>query len=175
MRLLLSLLALLLPLLLVSCTSSRPTSSGYMHSLARAGIILGFDIESDDNHALMLESARWVGSPYRLGGTTRRGVDCSGLVCSLYQEIYDVKLPRTSQEQYENTDNLTLHIRKSSIRSGDLLFFSTNSSRQCVSHVGILLKGTHFIHASSSRGVIVSSLNESYWKKNWIGAARPRK
>lgn len=166
------LLFILASTLLTGCHSSRRTTDNYIHSLVKAGLKLGFDIEESDNHALMLESARWMGVPYRYAGQNRRGVDCSGLTCAIYKEVYNVRLPRSSGDQYNS--KLTRHVSKSNLRQGDLVFFSTPAARRKCGHVGIMLKGNLFIHASSSRGVTVSSLNEKYYKKHYLSARRLR-
>lgn len=157
--------------LFTSCGSSRDTSSGksYFRELARAGIRLGFDIEEHDDHALMLESARWLGAPYRYGGNTRRGVDCSGLSCAIYNKVYSVRLERTCASQLAKDCR---RVAKGSLRSGDLVFFTTSSSGREAGHVGVYLKDGRFIHASTSKGVIVSGLDENYFKKHWLAGGR---
>lgn len=154
-----------------SCGSSRNSTSdsAYFRELARAGLRLGFDIEQKDNQALMIEAAKWIGTPYRAGGNDKRGVDCSGLTCAIYKNVYSIKLSRTSEKQKEDDCR---RVSKSSLKSGDLVFFSSSSRKKKVGHVGIYLKEDKFIHTSSSKGVIVSNLNESYYKKHWISGGR---
>lgn len=126
------------------------------------------EIDYNDNHALYLQAASWLGVPYRNGGTTRRGIDCSGLSVQLYQGVYGTKLPRSTTEQLSTSKR----VRKGALREGDLVFFSSSKSPRRVAHVGIYLKDGRFVHASSSRGVMVSNLNETYYRKHWMRGGR---
>ncbi|MCM1345590.1 MAG: NlpC/P60 family protein [Bacteroides sp.] len=155
-----------------SCHSSRYSARSVDYrQLARAGLRLGFDIEPKDNWQLLVESASWVGVPYRSGGNDRRGVDCSGLNIAIYNNVYGKKLSRKSLDQKEKDCK---RVSRSELRSGDLVFFSTSNSKKKVGHTGIYLKDGKFVHASSSRGVIVSSLDETYYRKHWICGGRVR-
>ncbi len=155
--------------LLASCGTSRKSSDVNYTALARASITLGVDIDEQDDRALMLEAASWVGVRYRYGGTDRRGVDCSGLVSSIYRKVYGVQLQRSSAAQYDKDVN---KISKGKLASGDLVFFGTGKKRRKVNHVGVYLKDGAFIHSSTSAGVIVSRLNEDYYKKCFIKGGR---
>ena len=128
------------------------------------------DIEMDDNHSLYVEAAGWLGVPYRSGGTNKRGVDCSGLTSSIYKKVYHKKLERSSEEQRKKDCR---KISKGKLREGDLVFFHNGRKKKRATHVGIYLKNGKFIHASTSRGVIISNLNEDYWKKHWLSGGRP--
>lgn len=161
---------LFLPLLLSSCGSSRSGMKNVNYrELARAGLRLGFDIEAGDDWPLMVEASKWIGTPYRSGGTTKRGVDCSGLTYMIYKNVYGKKLHRRSIDQYEEDCR---RVNKSELRAGDLVFFTTGNSGRSIGHSGIYLKDGKFIHASSSRGVMVSSLDESYYRKHWKRGGR---
>ena len=104
----------------------------------------------------------------RAGGSTRSGVDCSGLTMAIYARIYDKQLHRRSVEQYERDVQLK---ERSQLQQGDLVFFRTpNSGEQC-GHVGIFLKDNKFIHAGS-RGVVVESLEGSYWQQFWLAGGK---
>jgi len=126
------------------------------------------DIEYHDNHALYTEVSGWLGTPYRSGGSSKTGTDCSGLASQVYRKVYRVRLPRTSDAQYDNSNK----VAKRNLKEGDLVFFTSNRSGKRVAHSGIYLKNGRFIHASSSRGVIVSSLNEEYYRKHWKSGGR---
>lgn len=119
--------------------------------------------------ALIGEASAWVGVPYKYAGTDKRGVDCSGLTSQVFLKIFDVKMPRSSREQQQWCSGIS----KDNLRPGDLVFFATGSKRDRVSHVGIYVGGGDIIHASSSRGVIVSNLDEKYYLTRYHSAGRP--
>ena len=158
----------LLPLLLGSCRTIAPQYD--YQELARASIRLGIDIDIKDNHALYVESASWLGVPYRGGGTTKRGTDCSGLTSSIYKKVYRKTLERSSDDQRKKDCR---KIKKRKLKEGDLVFFHNGRKKRKASHVGIYLKEGKFIHASTSRGVIISRLNEEYWEEHWLSGGRP--
>ena len=162
------LLLLVFPLFLGSCRTATPHYD--YQELARASVRLGIDIDMKDNHALYVESANWLGVPYRGGGNTKRGVDCSGLVYSIYKKVYRKELQRNSDEQRKKDCR---KIRKSKLREGDLVFFHNGRKKKRATHVGIYLKNRKFIHASTSQGVIVSRLDEKYWDEHWLNGGRP--
>lgn len=161
-------------LLLASCRSSRDFyyQGVDVRQVAHAAVQLGFDIEADDPHALYIASANWLGVPYRYGGNTRQGVDCSGLSCAIYQEVYRLLLHRRSAEQYSEDCR---KVKRSHLQPGDLVFFATGNDRKRVNHVGIYLKDGRFLHSSSSRGVVVSHLDQDYYRQHYVGAGRVRR
>lgn len=110
---------------------------------------------------------KWYGTNYRLGGFSEQGVDCSGFTKMLYQEVYGKELARTSVEQHKNADREKSH---ENAKEGDLVFFRQRSKR--INHVGVYLGNSFFIHASTSQGVMISSLNESHWHKSFVGIGR---
>ena len=113
----------------------------------------------------------WLKVPYRFGGTTKKGIDCSKLAQRLYEEVFNLAIPRISRDQWKATQR----VPKDSLRSGDLVFFR-NGSSPTGWHVGIYLVDNYFFHASSKKnGVKISSLDESYYKKNYKGAGRIKK
>ena len=152
--------------LLSSCKTSTPQLD-YV-ALARASNQLGLDIAFKDNPYLYVESAQWIGTPYRGGGKSKRGVDCSALTQNIYHTVYHKKLKRTTNGQKKQAKRIS----KRNLQEGDLVFFSSNRSRRKVAHVGIYLKDNLFIHASTSKGVIISSLNSTYYKKHWLHGGR---
>ena len=153
---------------LSSCKTSAPRLD--YKSLARASVRLGMDINQEDNHKLYIEAAGWIGTPYRGGGETKRGTDCSGMTCQIYQNVYNMQLPRTTVEQQRESNK----VPRRNLREGDLVFFTSRKSGKRVAHVGIYLKEGKFIHASTSRGVIVSRLDEQYYRTHWINGGRVR-
>ncbi|WP_412062278.1 C40 family peptidase [Rubrivirga sp. IMCC45206] len=108
----------------------------------------------------MLRSAApdWIGIPYRWGGTTRRGIDCSAFVRQFVRQTMAIELPRTTATQrYEGVD-----VSRADLQPGDLVFFRRRGTR----HVGVYLSEGDFVHASSSRGVTISNLDDSsYWNR----------
>lgn len=169
MKRLLSYLLILsaLAMLMASCGTTAPRYN--YKELARASIRLNMDIGLKDNHQLYVESADWLGVPYRIGGNNKRGVDCSGFTSHLYKKVYHKKLERNSDDQRTKDCR---KVSKGNLREGDLVFFHNGRKKREASHVGIYLKDNKFIHASTSRGVIVSSLNEDYYRKYWLSGGR---
>ena len=108
---------------------------------------------------------QYLGVPYRFGGATPQGFDCSGFVMYVFQK-HGVKLPRTADVQY----TVGRIIDRKRLQPGDVVFFTTYEKG--ASHEGIYLGQERFVHASSSRGVMISSLSESYWKTRYLGARR---
>ncbi len=127
---------------------------------------LGIEREEGDNEALYDAIQSWIGTPYRYGGTTKAGIDCSGFVGNIYQEVYNKKLQRVANDMQQDC---TL-ISRSELKEGDLVFFTNSKGR--VSHVGIYLKNDIFAHSSTSSGVIISRLGDSYWSKHFYKGGR---
>ena len=157
-----------LVVIMASCGTSTPHYD--YKELARASIRLGMDIDMKDNHQLYVESSKWLGVPYRGGGNNKRGIDCSGLTSQLYKKVYHKKLQRNSNDQRTKDCH---KISKRNLREGDLVFFHNGRKKRKASHVGIYLKDNKFIHSSTSRGVIISSLDEEYYRKHWLSGGRP--
>ncbi|WP_282178474.1 C40 family peptidase [Maribacter stanieri] len=111
------------------------------------------------------------GTRYKFGGTTKKGMDCSGLLYVSFGE-HDVQLPRTSFHMAEEGHRVTVK----NVEKGDLLFFKTSRGSKRINHVGMVV-GTDndeitFIHASTSRGVTVSSLRDGFWNQAFVKATR---
>ncbi|PIE50621.1 MAG: glycoside hydrolase [Flavobacteriales bacterium] len=142
-------------ILLTSCSTRRSASSYKSNSLI---------------HKVVRTAEQYKGAPYRFGGHSKRGMDCSGLIYQSFLQ-HQISFPRISHQQAKKGKK----INKRNIRKGDLVFFATSKSGK-VSHVGLvhhIKKGeVFFIHASSSKGVIVSSLNNPYWKRKYLFARR---
>ena len=161
-------IGLFMILLLSSCRTTRTPHYNF-RELARAALRLEMDIDEKDNHALYVESSKWLGVPYRYGGNSKKGTDCSGLTCSIYKKVYHKKLQRSSEDQ--RTEDCR-KVTKRNLREGDLVFFHNGRKKRKASHVGIYLKEGKFIHASSSQGVIISELDEPYYRKCWMQGGR---
>ena len=128
-------------------------------------LLLDTEVEAVKNISLFNAIDEWYGTRYRLGGTTKKGIDCSALVQTLFTSLYSINLPRTAREQHK----ATRQISRTELKEGDLVFFNTRGG---VSHVGIYLQNNKFIHASSSGGVMISDLYEEYWMRRYIGVGR---
>ena len=109
----------------------------------------------------------WHGTPYRYGGMSRRGVDCSGFVALTFSQRFALQLPRETRAQAE----YGTRIDREDLLPGDLLFFKTGRGDNGL-HVGIYDSDNQFIHASTSRGVIRSSLDNEYWRDTFWQARR---
>lgn len=110
----------------------------------------------------------WYGTPYRYGGTSQNGIDCSGFAKTLYQDVYHFEITRDGGSQFNECDV----IDKDDMQEGDLLFFKIGSRH--ISHVAVYIGNGKFVHAASSKGVMISDLNEAYYKRYFFKAGRPK-
>jgi murein DD-endopeptidase / murein LD-carboxypeptidase len=131
-------------------------------------LLLDTEVEQLQNASLYAGIDEWLGTRYRLGGTTKDGIDCSAFVQILYITQFGINIPRTAREQYDATDRIS----RTELKEGDLVFFNTQEGG--VSHVGLYLQNNKFVHASSS-GVTISDLFEPYWERRFIGVGRYEK
>lgn len=124
---------------------------------------------SSVGHKIAQECKSWIGTPYGYG-RSEKGIatDCSGMVIVVYKEIADIKLPRNSAEQAKFCNDL----KEKEIEPGDLVFFATGKDKNKVSHVGVMIDGVNFIHASGSKGVIMSEMTTPYYRRNFIKYGR---
>lgn len=130
---------------------------------------LGLNIsENSSNISLYKAVSKWIGTKYRRGGSSFSGVDCSGFTGNIYKEVFDKKLQRRSADIAGSVDEV---VKKEDLQTGDLVFFAT-SRKKGINHVGVYLKDNKFAHASCSKGVIVSSLDEAYYKRTWRKGGR---
>ncbi|WP_246616341.1 C40 family peptidase [Thaumasiovibrio subtropicus] len=159
----LSVLFILPCLALVGC-SSTPTEEGPQRSAVHWPFPSDdrpLDFVTDPIDEYLLIFSRWEGTPYRLGGASEKGIDCSAFVQILHSELSSpVALPRTTRDQVLEGEKVSYKQRQ----AGDLVFFKTSRS---VRHVGILIDKDHFIHASTSKGVTMTRLDNPYWRKRF--------
>jgi len=107
----------------------------------------------------------WLGTPYKLGGSSRRGIDCSGFVQQIVRDVFAIELPRTAKEQAR----CGADVAPSELSPGDLLVFKIRGVRH---HVGIYLGSGKFAHASRRKGITIATLSESYWRRAFRAARR---
>ncbi|MDM9631519.1 C40 family peptidase [Robiginitalea aurantiaca] len=121
--------------------------------------------------AVVETALTYTGVRYKYGGTTRKGMDCSGLLYTTFLE-HDISVPRTSEMLSEQGEK----VKVKKVQKGDLLFFKTSRGRKKINHVGLVVdvkdEEVKFIHSTTSRGVIVSSLREGYWNHAFVKATR---
>lgn len=145
--------------LLTGCASSAETASRSAPSTDRAWT------PAEAESRLRAAAERWDGAPHQLGGTSRRGVDCSGLVQSVFANEFRTSVPRTTEQQVRTGRSVS----RARLQPGDLVFFRPEWKKR---HVGIYLSDGEFLHASSSSGVTVSNLRRDYWTERWWQARR---
>lgn len=115
--------------------------------------------------SLMQAYRDWEGTPYKLGGESKQGVDCSRLVHVIFDDYFGIDLPTNTKTQLNAGDS----IRRAGVRTGDLVFFRTGRKTL---HVGIAVNSGEFLHASTSNGVMISKLGNSYWRNRFLAARR---
>lgn len=165
--------------ILVSCGSSKNVSVSKKKSSKTVVKTENLrKLDSDFNgkvsgsvKSILKDAERYLGAPYKFGGNNSSGFDCSGFTVKVFQEN-NFMLPRRSSDQADSGKSIDIK----TVKPGDLLFFATAGGSR-VSHVGIVYNiendgEVKFIHASTSKGVIISSLNEKYWNKAYLHAQR---
>jgi uncharacterized lipoprotein HI_1314 len=146
--------------ILVACSTSGTKNSRINYKGQINDPIMAIALLSEQQY-------EWAGTPYVLGGSGRKGVDCSGFVQTTFFDRFGIKLPRQTKDQA----NYGQYIDKADIQTGDLVFFKTGRGPNGY-HVGIYVKEDKFLHASTKGGVIYSSLNSDYWRKAYWQARR---
>ena len=170
-----SLIILVFSVLIISCETSRSAKKySYKKPAAIASNLKNFNSNysgpvSGKRASIIRDAENYLGTPYKYAGNTPSGFDCSGLVCKVFDEN-KIRMSRRSQDQAKQGNAVDV----SNIKPGDLLFFATDGGND-VTHVGIVCKILNhgeitFIHSSTSKGVIISSLNETYWNKAFLFA-----
>lgn len=146
-------IALLAIALLSGCSSQVSTDNSIDNNISESAHEI---LKSPQTRPLIEQYHAWKGTPYQYGGTTQNGVDCSGFVQSVFLNAQKKALPRTTHAQ----SNLGIQVEYGEAKAGDLVFFKTSSK---VNHVGIYLGSEQFMHASTSKGVTISRLDNPYW------------
>ncbi|NRG26720.1 C40 family peptidase [Bacillus circulans] len=130
-----------------------------------SGIFNAHEASAASKKSVVTVAKKYIGTPYKYGGTSLKGFDCSGFVGYSYKKV-GKSLPRTTASMYKKGKK----VKKSNLKKGDLIFF--NTYKKGASHVGIYIGSNQFIHSSSSKGVKVDKLSNSYWKTKYYGAKR---
>lgn len=139
---------------------------GIVSSIALSSIFIGSASAATNYDKLLPIAKKYLEVPYKYGGTTANGFDCSGYINVVYKEL-GISLPRTTKELATTGK----YVERSHLRVGDIVIFNTSGSGP--SHAGIYIGNDEFIHSSSSKGVSIASLNDPYyWKSKYIGARR---
>ena len=162
---------------IVSCSARKQSTRHAKYNsqtISRLSKQFGIRLTQADNISLYDAGSQWLGVKYRNGGNTKKGVDCSGLTLNIYREVYGIKLERSSANILRRN---CAPINRNNLREGDLVFFKTSGSgnSKTPTHVGIYLKNGRFIHASTSKGVMVSSLSEPYYIRTWLTGGRVKR
>lgn len=155
--------------LLSSCHTSHKSSGKDSERKENALPSYHVDGKNKRGKKVVKEAMEWLGTPYKYGGAEKgKGSDCSGLVMSAYLEATGLKLPRNSAKQAE----FCKKISGDDLEIGDLCFFATGKDPNRISHVGIMIDNESFIHASSSKGVVISKITTPYYTRTLIQFGR---
>jgi lipoprotein Spr/probable lipoprotein NlpC len=127
---------------------------------------LGVNLNGNEDLNLLQSMTNWKGTPYKYGGNTKKGTDCSGFVSSIYKEVYGKQLQRSSRDMVQDVK----FVSKKDLKTGDILFFKIHSRN--ITHVGIYIADNKFIHAQTKDGVVVTDLNQEYYQKSFYKAGR---
>jgi hypothetical protein len=167
-------------LLLLSCSSGKKSGKvevvdmledpAFVPTKVKYARLLGVPPDSIKNKRLYSFIEEWINTPYKWGGTDKSGVDCSGFIQKLFQEVYNLDIPRTSVEQFF-TQRVDRFRSVKFLSEGDLVFFRTADDKY-ITHVGVYLKNYMFINSATSKGVSLASLNDDYWRKNYVACGR---
>jgi len=150
-------------------TSDQPVAKSQddEESLAKDYLsqIMGVALSATSNMKLFHFVYDWIGTPYRFGGDSRKGIDCSAFTKELYSEVFNLDIKRNSRDIF----SMVSPVAKDDLKEGDLVFFKIHSRR--ISHIGIYLGNNRFAHASL-RGVAISSLDDAYYSRYFYKGGR---
>ncbi len=125
------------------------------------------DVPLTFRERILLEVIKYLDAPYKYGGNTNKGIDCSGFTREIFLNTFSIDLPRSAKEQFMIGEK----VDRDELEFGDLIFFNT-SRRSIPGHVGIYIGDNQFVHSSRKLGVTISSLNEKYYANRYYGARR---
>lgn len=152
---------------LLSGCSSHPTLQGSTSAPAMDDLANASRVKA----TLYAQYDEWKAVKYKSGGLSKNGVDCSGFVYLTYDERFDIKLPRSTDEQI----NIGPEVPQNKLVPGDLVFFKTgkaDKTGKSQRHVGIYIEDRKFMHASTEKGVMISSLDDQYWSRTYWKSIR---
>ncbi|MCQ8895447.1 NlpC/P60 family protein [Limnobacter humi] len=153
-------------MVLPACSSLQPAMTLDGERLPKGARIAPADGSLKTVQEALLDQLKaWQGTPYRLGGSSRQGVDCSAFTQITLAQRLSLNLPRTTEQQAD----VGFDVAQEAMQPGDLVFFRTGRRSN---HVGIYLGSRWFLHASTSEGVTLNSLDEAYWKRHYWTARR---
>ena len=162
----LKIIVIVVSLFLIACGSSKKTNFKQTKTEKSSK-----KKKSDKADAIIAYAKTYSGTKYKYGGTTKKGIDCSGLLFVSFQSE-QISLPRIARDMSKKGTKISL----SKVQKGDLLFFKTNKKKRSINHVGLVVeknkKGLFFIHSTTSSGVIISSLDQNYWKNAFVEARK---
>lgn len=147
----------------VDTRPSRPAAGGDFDVSSSVG-----SVDTRLGDALVRSARQWIGTPYAYGGRSKSGTDCSGMIMVIYSDVAGLTLPRNSAAQRD----YCVSVSRRQLEPGDLVFFTTSKRGGKVNHVGMYVGNGRIIHASSSRGVIESSLDEKYYATHYHSSGR---
>jgi cell wall-associated NlpC family hydrolase len=148
-----------------SVPSSRPDTMVPANAMTASGDVVDMTNHAQVRSQLLEQLSEWEGVPYRYGGLSKQGVDCSGFIYLTFAEEFGIRIPRTTQSQALKGKV----IEQSDLLPGDLVFFHTGYNQR---HIGIYVGKKQFIHTSSSRGVMLSRLDNPYWQSAYWHSRR---
>jgi cell wall-associated NlpC family hydrolase len=164
-------LAVLQPLWLAGCASTPPKQASYPvhHTQSYTKLKTDFANTKAVRKKLLREYSQWKQTPYRYGGQSKKGIDCSAFVQTTFKQQFGLILPRTTKQQVK----AGRYVPMSKLKPGDVVFFNIGLGVfDSGHHNGIYLGNHHFMHASSSEGVTISSLKNDFWRRHYWTARR---
>jgi cell wall-associated NlpC family hydrolase len=160
-----SITALALLVFTTSCATNQKQPSAATSDLDRVGKAERRPQINNVEQRILEEYHRWKGTRHQLGGTGSKGIDCSGFVKTVYKDVFNINLPRTTKAQVRQGKSVSFN----ELQPGDLVFFTPPNYPR---HVGIFLNRSQFVHASKTKGVTISNIDDYYWGKYYWTARR---
>jgi lipoprotein Spr len=147
--------------------AQAPEKSDEQESLAKEYMsqVMGVALKATSNVKLFQFVYDWIGTPYRFGGSSAKGIDCSAFTKELYSKVFNMDLKRSSRDIF----SMVTPVGKEDLKEGDLMFFKIHS--RSITHVGIYLGDGRFVHAAS-HGVAISNINDEYYSHYFYRGGR---